>query len=71
MKSLSNVLLMMLALIAMAYVIEEKVDYKLDVEIYEQMAEKYKCTFLTPSASRNDVGMFECGGKIVFKKLEK
>ena len=47
------------------------IKYKLDVQLYEMMATKYNCTFLTPSASRDDVGMFDCDNHIIFKKIEK
>lgn len=50
--------------------IHDYVQNRLDMQTYEEMAKKYNCQFLTPSASRKDVGMFQCDGKIVFKKLE-
>jgi hypothetical protein len=46
------------------------INYKIDMQAYETMAKKYNCTFLTPSASKADIGMFDCQDHIVFKKLE-
>lgn len=53
-------------------VVVEMHDYienKINMNTYEEMAKQDGCNFLTPSASRRDVGMFQCDGKIVFKKL--
>lgn len=50
--------------------INQYINYRLDLQLYDLMAKKYNCTFLTPSASRADIGMFDCAGKITFKKLE-
>ena len=50
--------------------INEYINYRLNTQLYDIMAKKYNCTFLTPSSSRSDVGMFDCEGKITFKKLE-
>lgn len=46
------------------------VNYRIDLQTYELMAKKYNCNFLTPSASKSDIGMFDCQDHIVFKKLE-
>lgn len=50
--------------------IHDYIDNKIDMSTYEEMAKSHNCEFLTPSASRRDVGMFQCDGKIVFMKLE-
>lgn len=68
-------LLSVLLWLAIAFIlikdINQYVNYRLDMQAYERMAKKYDCNFLTPSASRQDVGMFECRGQIVFKKIEE
>ena len=46
------------------------INYRINIQSYEAMAKKYNCNFLTTSASKSDVGMFECQNQIVFKKLE-
>lgn len=50
--------------------IHNYINTSINLRLYEEMAKKYNCQFLTASASRSDVGMFQCDGKIVFKKLE-
>lgn len=50
--------------------IHDYVNNKIDMATYEEMAKKHNCHFLTPSASRRDVGMFQCDGKIEFMKIE-
>lgn len=50
--------------------IHDYVNNKINMNTYEEMAKKHNCQFLTPSASRRDVGMFQCDGKIEFMKLE-
>lgn len=49
--------------------VHDYIDNKISMATYEEMAKRDGCHFLTPSASRKDVGMFHCDGKIVFKKL--
>ena len=49
--------------------IHDYIDNKINMNTYEEMAKKHNCQFLTPSASRRDVGMFQCDGKIEFMKL--
>ena len=46
------------------------INYRLDVQIYEIMAKKYDCSFIAPSATTVDIGMFDCHDHIVFKKIE-
>lgn len=50
--------------------IHDYIQNKINMATYEEMAKRDGCEFLTPSASRRDVGMFQCDHKIVFKKLE-
>ena len=47
------------------YIVEQT-----NLKQFEEMAKKYNCQFMTPSASRRDVGMFQCNGKIEFMKIE-
>lgn len=71
MNTILNLFAIIILLLGATYIVQEKVQHKLDVENYERMATKYNCQFLTPAASRSDVGMFQCGDKIVFKRLEE
>lgn len=50
--------------------IEEYINYRLNVQLYEVMAKKYNCTFIAPTATSSEFGMFECNDHITFKKLE-
>jgi hypothetical protein len=70
MKELFKVVLFLAIFFIVIKDINEYVNYRLNIQVYDIMAKKYNCTFLTPSASRSDVGMFDCQGKITFKKLE-
>ena len=74
MKELAIWLGKLLLILAIIFIvckdIGQYIQYRLDVQIFELMAKKYDCVFLTPSASRIDVGMFDCHEHIVFKKLE-
>ena len=70
MRNIFSVLLFLAISFIVIKDINSYVNYRLNVQLYEIMAKKYNCTFLTPSASRSDVGMFDCAGKITFKKLE-
>ena len=71
MNTIFNLLVIILLFLGITYIVQERVQYKLDIQAYEKMATKYNCQFLTPSASRSDVGMFQCDGKIVFKRIEE
>lgn len=51
--------------------IHDYIENKINMNTYEEMAKKYNCHFLTPSASRRDVGMFQCDGKIQFMQIEE
>ena len=55
--------------IIVSFEIHDYIENKINMNLYEEMAKRDNCNFLTPSASRRDVGMFQCDGKIVFKKL--
>ena len=70
MKELFKVILFLAIFFIVFKDINEYVTYRLNIQMYDIMAKKYNCAFLTPSASRADVGMFDCQGKITFKKLE-
>lgn len=50
--------------------VEQYINYRLNVQIYEQMAKKYGCTFISPTATTEEIGMFDCNEHITFKKLE-
>lgn len=71
MNTIMNLLIIIVLFLGITYIVQERVQYKLDIQTYERMATKYNCQFLTPSASRSDVGMFQCDGKIVFKRIEE
>ena len=59
------------ALVLIVFVeIHDYIQNKINMNTYEEMAKTHNCNFLTPSASRRDVGMFQCDGKIVFMRLE-
>jgi hypothetical protein len=70
MKDIFKVVLFLAIFFIVFKDINEYINYRLNIQVYEFMAKKYNCAFLTPSASRADVGMFDCQGKITFKKLE-
>ena len=70
MREIFKVLLFLAICFIVIKDVNQYVNYRLDSQLYEIMAKKYNCAFLTPSASRADIGMFDCQGKITFKKLE-
>lgn len=70
MHRIFSIVLFLAIIFIVAKDISEFIDYKLDVQLYEIMAKKYNCNFLTPSASLSNIGIFDCDGKITFKKLE-
>lgn len=50
--------------------VQDIIHTRIDDGIYEEMARVTNCKFLASLASRHDVGVFQCDGDIVLKKLD-